>query len=81
MNELTASWNAVPALFKPRMDRKLKNGFNLHMLEMSGKATYIDEAASKEYPDILKGIIEKGGYKPEQVFNIDTGMALLEANA
>lgn len=34
------------------MDRKLKNGFNLHMLEMSGKATYTDEAACKEYPDL-----------------------------
>ena len=42
---------------------------------MKGEAASADEAASKEYPKILKGIIGKCGYEPEQVFNVDeTGL-------
>lgn len=54
---------------------KFKNKFNLHNLKMKGEAASADEAASKEYPNILKRILERGGYKPEQVFNVDeTGL-------
>lgn len=54
---------------------KFKNRFNLHNLKLKGEAASADEAASNEYPNILKGIIERGGYKPEQVFNVDeTGL-------
>ncbi|XP_067122117.1 tigger transposable element-derived protein 1-like [Centruroides vittatus] len=54
---------------------KFRNRFNLHNLKMKGEAASANEAASKEYPNILKGIIERGGYKPEQVFNVDeTGL-------
>lgn len=42
---------------------------------MKGEAASADKAASKEYPKMLKGIIPRGGYKPEQVFNVDeTGL-------
>lgn len=54
---------------------KFKNRFNLHNLKMKGEAASADEPAAKEYPNILKGIIERGGYKPQQVFNVDeTGL-------
>ncbi|XP_067143383.1 tigger transposable element-derived protein 1-like [Centruroides vittatus] len=54
----------------------------MNLLKMShskqaedGEAASADEAASKQYLYILKGIIERGGYKPEQVFNVDeTGL-------
>ncbi|KAK9512965.1 hypothetical protein O3M35_001264 [Rhynocoris fuscipes] len=38
---------------------KFKNRFNLHNLKLKGEAASADEAASNEYPNILKGIIER----------------------
>lgn len=51
---------------------KFKKRFNFNM---KGKVANANEISSKEYPNILKGIIERGGYKPEQVFNVvETGL-------
>ncbi|KAF7264260.1 hypothetical protein GWI33_000418 [Rhynchophorus ferrugineus] len=41
-----------------------KNRFNLNNLKLKSEAASADEAASKEYPNILKRIIERAGYKP-----------------
>ncbi|KAF7268365.1 hypothetical protein GWI33_018514 [Rhynchophorus ferrugineus] len=49
---------------------KCKNRFNLHNLKMKGEGAS-DEAASKEYRNLLKGIIARGGCKLEQVFLIN----------
>ncbi|KAK9719943.1 hypothetical protein QE152_g22354 [Popillia japonica] len=38
--------------------------------EVGEEASANDDAA-KEYPSTLKLIIERGGYRPEQVFNVD----------
>ena len=54
---------------------KCKNRHNLHNIKMKGEAASAVGDAAKEYPNILKRIIERGGYRPEQVFNIDeTGL-------
>ncbi|KAF7286490.1 hypothetical protein GWI33_005128 [Rhynchophorus ferrugineus] len=37
---------------------------------MEGEAARAVEAAFKEYPNILKRIIERGGYKPEPVLYV-----------
>ena len=39
--------------------------------KIKGIAATDDDDASKEYPNILKRIIERDGYRPEQVFNVD----------
>ena len=42
---------------------------------MKGEAASADANAAHEYPNILKRIIERGGYFPEQVFNVnETGL-------
>ncbi|KAF7283069.1 hypothetical protein GWI33_001477 [Rhynchophorus ferrugineus] len=48
----------------------LKNRFNLDNSKIKGEAASANEAASKEYPNILNGIIAMGGYKPEEVLNV-----------
>jgi len=54
---------------------KFKNRHNFHNLKMKGEAASADDDAAKKYPNILKIIIERGGYRPEQVFNVDeTGL-------
>lgn len=49
----------------------IKNRHHLHNLKMKGKAASADDDAAKEYHDIFKRIIERGGYRLEQVFNMD----------
>ena len=54
---------------------KFKNRHNLHNIKMKGEAASADADAANEYPNTLKKIIERGGYLPEQDFNVDeTGL-------
>lgn len=50
---------------------KFKTRHNLHNIKMKGEAASSDTSAAREYPNVLKKIIEAGGYVPEQVFNVD----------
>ena len=40
-------------------------------VKLTGERCSADEVAAKEFPAILKGIIEEGGYHPDQVYNMD----------
>ena len=54
---------------------KFKNQHNLHNLKMKGEAAIAYNDAAKEYSNILKRIIERGEYRPKQLFNVDeTGL-------
>ena len=46
-----------------------------HSVKRSGEAKSADTDVAASYPDELRVIIEEGGYKPQQVFNMDeTGL-------
>ena len=54
---------------------KFKGRFAFHSVKRAGEAKSADEVAAASYPVRLKEIMEEGGYRPEQVFNMDeTGL-------
>ena len=54
---------------------KFKTCYGFHIVKRSGEAKSADEDTAASYPDRLRAIIEEGGYKPQQVFNVDgTGL-------
>ena len=54
---------------------RFKARANLHNVKVSDETTSADMAAAREFPDILREIIDEGAYLPEQVFNVDeTGL-------
>ncbi|XP_043291812.1 tigger transposable element-derived protein 1-like isoform X1 [Cervus canadensis] len=54
---------------------RFKARANLHNVKVSDEAMSADMAAAREFPDILREIIDEGAYLPEQVFNVDeTGL-------
>ena len=54
---------------------KFKMCYGFHSIKCSGEAKSTDEDATTSYLDRLKAIIEKGEYKPRQVFDMDeTGL-------
>jgi hypothetical protein len=54
---------------------KFKNRHNLHNIKLKGEAASSDITAARDYPKILKQIIEEGEYVSEQIFNVDeTGL-------
>ena len=54
---------------------KFKTHYGFHNVKHLGEAKSINEDAAASYPDRLRAIIEEGGYKPQQVFNMDeTGL-------
>ena len=54
---------------------KFKTCYGFHTVKRSGEAKSADEDAAASYPDCLRAIIEEGGYKLQQVFNMDeTGL-------
>ncbi|XP_068246764.1 tigger transposable element-derived protein 1-like [Palaemon carinicauda] len=65
--------NVLPSGFKAStgwlyrfLERK-----GIRNLNMTGERNSADEIAAKEFPAILKGIIEDGGYHPDAVYNMD----------
>ena len=50
---------------------KFKMRYGFHSIKCSGEAKSADKDAAATYPDRLKTIIEEGGYKPQQIFNMD----------
>ncbi|XP_043835158.1 tigger transposable element-derived protein 1-like [Dromiciops gliroides] len=52
-----------------------KNQGQLHDVKISEKAATTDEDMAAKFPDVLKKIIEEGGYTDQQIFNVDeTGL-------
>ncbi|XP_067932973.1 tigger transposable element-derived protein 1-like [Watersipora subatra] len=48
---------------------------NLHNVSVSGEAASADTEAAERFPQVLKEIIEEGGYSAKQIFNVDeTGL-------
>ncbi|XP_059583646.1 tigger transposable element-derived protein 1-like [Alligator mississippiensis] len=45
--------------------------FNVHNRSISGEAASADVEAAEKIVDQFDEIIEKGGYRPEQIFNVD----------
>ena len=50
---------------------RFRNRYNFHFVTQSGEAASADKAAAQAYLPVLLDIIQEGGYKPQQVFNID----------
>ena len=44
---------------------------NIRRIKLTADVHSADEVAAKEFPSILKGIIEEGGYHPNAVYNMD----------
>ena len=54
---------------------KFKNSYAFRSVKCSGEARSAGTNVAASYPDELRAIIEEGGYKPQQVFNMDeTGL-------
>lgn len=54
---------------------RFKNRYSLHNVKKMGEAASADSEAAREYPEELRAIIDKGGYTPQQVYNVDeTGL-------
>ncbi|XP_037915088.1 tigger transposable element-derived protein 1-like [Hermetia illucens] len=54
---------------------KLKSRFGLHNLKLAGEAASAGYEEVNKFPDMLKSIVDEGGYSSRQVFNIDeTGL-------
>uniref|UniRef100_A0A3Q3D260 HTH CENPB-type domain-containing protein n=1 Tax=Hippocampus comes TaxID=109280 RepID=A0A3Q3D260_HIPCM len=52
-----------------------KKRANLHHVALSGEAASAGKEAAERFPQVLKEIIEEGGYSAKQVFNVDeTGL-------
>ena len=50
---------------------KFKSHYAFCSVKRSGEAKSTDEDAAASYPDRLRAVIEEGGYKPQQIFNMD----------
>ncbi|XP_071053620.1 tigger transposable element-derived protein 1-like [Onthophagus taurus] len=74
-------WNGEGTSDGPSMDEKFlasrgwfekfKKRHNLRNVKMKGGAASADTDIALAYPMALKVIIERGGYVPEQIFNVD----------
>jgi hypothetical protein len=54
---------------------RFKNRAGFHNVKVSGEAASGDAEAAQMFPDVLKDIINEGGYTAEPVFNVDeTGL-------
>ncbi|XP_068247804.1 tigger transposable element-derived protein 1-like [Palaemon carinicauda] len=54
---------------------RFKKRANLHHVSVSGEAASADKEAAERFPQVLKEIIEEGGYLAKQIFNVDeTGL-------
>ncbi|XP_028915689.1 tigger transposable element-derived protein 1-like [Ornithorhynchus anatinus] len=52
-----------------------KNRYGLRDVKLTGEAASADEAAAAAFPGLLRELVERGGYSPKQIFNIDeTGL-------
>ena len=66
----SASFNASHGWF-----HQFKARDNLHNVKVSGEAVSADTVTAREFPEMLREIIDEGTYLPEQVFNVDeTGL-------
>ena len=55
--------------------QRFRNRFNLHNRGVYGEAASADEDSAKVFIEELDKLIEEGGYRPEQIFNVDeTGL-------
>ncbi|XP_067943121.1 tigger transposable element-derived protein 1-like [Watersipora subatra] len=50
---------------------RFKKRANLHNVSVSGEAASADTEAAERFPQVLKEIIEEGGYSAKQIFNVD----------
>uniref|UniRef100_A0A671XX33 DDE-1 domain-containing protein n=1 Tax=Sparus aurata TaxID=8175 RepID=A0A671XX33_SPAAU len=75
---LTSTFHAEPSPFNASKgwSEKFQKPFGLKSVSLQGEATSADTAGAEAYVNNkFKVIIEEGGYKPEQVFNMDvTGL-------
>ncbi|XP_067939774.1 tigger transposable element-derived protein 1-like [Watersipora subatra] len=54
---------------------RFKKRTNLHNESVSGEAASADTEAAERFSQVLKEIVEKGGYSAKQIFNVDkTGL-------
>jgi hypothetical protein len=54
---------------------RFKTRANLHNISLKGESASADQTAANEFVNILKVVIEEGGYCSKQVFNVDeTGL-------
>ncbi|XP_067947153.1 tigger transposable element-derived protein 1-like [Watersipora subatra] len=54
---------------------RFKKRVNLHNVSVSGEEASADTEAAERFPQVLKKIIEEGGYSAKQIFNVDeTGL-------
>ena len=54
---------------------RYKTRSKIHNVRITGEAASADKDAAVKYPNILKKIIDEGGYSDQQIFNVDeTGL-------
>ena len=46
-------------------EKKIRN------VRCTGESRSTDDVAAKDFPDVLRGIIEEGGYHPDAIYNMD----------
>jgi hypothetical protein len=60
---------------------RFKARANFHNVKVSGGAASADTKAAEMFPEVLRKIIEEGGYTTQQIFNVDeTGFKGFEKN-
>jgi hypothetical protein len=69
-NEVGETFNASVGWFD-----QFKNRAQPHNVKITGEASSANEDTASKYPDVLKKIIEDGGYTNQEIFNMDeTGL-------
>uniref|UniRef100_A0A667YR71 HTH CENPB-type domain-containing protein n=1 Tax=Myripristis murdjan TaxID=586833 RepID=A0A667YR71_9TELE len=77
LRPLTSAFHAEPSPFNASKGwfDKFQKRFGLKSVSLHGEAASADAAGAETYANKFKVIIKEGGYKPEQVFNMDeTGL-------